>query len=63
MRYDAWVDDLREDCWRLWMPRQTWDGTPFVMDGRPALLHALRQWFRPARNPHRRGGPAEGPAE
>ena len=60
--HDAWVDDLRQGGWRLWMARQTWDGTPCTLDGRPTLRHDLRRWFGPGPEPAAVPGGPEGPA-
>jgi hypothetical protein len=59
--HDAWVDDLGEDCSRLWMPRQIWDGTPCVLYGRPALRHDVRRWFVPGPEPPPLPGGPEDP--
>lgn len=59
--HDAWVDDMREDGWRLWMPKQTWDGTRCTMDERPALRHWLRRRSGPDPEPPPLPGGPEDP--
>lgn len=55
--HEAWVAAMREEGWRVWMSRQTWDGTPCVYYGRTAIRHDVRRWFGPGPEPPPMPGP------
>jgi hypothetical protein len=58
-----WLREVRGEGWKLWMPRQTWEGSLIWLNGRQVIRHSLRRWAGPGPEPAPTWDPAEGPAD
>jgi hypothetical protein len=61
--YEEWLEGVRAEGWRLYLPGQTWEPVACVIDGRMTYGVNVRRWDGPGPEPPPTLGPGEGPAE